>query len=428
MRHLPYNDSVLVGYALSLLMLVGCSQQASSLKEGLQNEKEIATAQATPNVQPLSIHQYRTTNGDIFLGNLNSRIQSLTQLVKNTTTHRLLLASSLYHRYQIIGKFDDLTEAQEHLSTYLQQIDHNSQQSDTGFILQASIYSATHQFDQALATLKKLTNQTSQSAQILKAEIQLAQGSYNKALTTINSLAASSKPAIDSQVLSLQANLAIEQGNLDQGLQLFNQAQQQYTNTNPVTLAWLQTQMGIALLRNDQIAEARTFFQSAQQRLPAYYLATEHLAESELILGNLPAAEKLYASVSQQTANPEFYSMLAKAQKQLGKNNASAQNLQTAEQGYKELLQNQPQAFAQHAAQFFYDTGKFSKALELAEMNLHNREDIHSWLLVRRISKALHQPTIACHALAKANSTNMHPPELEMANKTSDCTDVFSNR
>ena len=424
MRHLPYNDSVLVGYALSLLMLVGCSQQASSLKEGLQNEKEIATAQATPNVQPLSIHQYRTTNGDIFLGNLNSRIQSLTQLAKNNTAHRLLLASSLFHRYQIIGKFDDLTEAQVHLKRIAQ----HSQPSDTGLILQASIYSATHQFDQALATLEKLSNKASQPAQIMKAEILFSQGLYEKAKTTINSLAANSKPAIDSQVLSLQANLAIEQGNLAQGLQLFNQAQQQYTNTNPVTLAWLQTQMGIALLRNDRIAEARTFFLSAHQRLPTYYLATEHLAESELKLGNLLSAEKLYASVSQQTKNPEFYAMLAKAQKRLGKNSAAEQSLRIAEQGYLNLLREQPQAFSQHAAQFFYDTGKFQQALKLAEFNLQNREDIHSWLLVSRISKALHQPTIACHALAKANSTNMHPPELEMANKTSDCTDVFTDQ
>jgi hypothetical protein len=402
------------------MMLVGCSQQASLLKER-QNKKEIAAEQVIPNVQPLSIHQYRTTNGDIYLGNLNSRIQSLTQLANNTATHRLLLASSLYHRYQIIGKFDDLTEAQMQLSTYLQQIDQTSQQSDTGFILQASIYSATHQFNQALATLKKLTSKASQPAQILKAEIQFAQGLYEKAKTTINSLAASSKPAIDSQVLSLQANLAIEQGNLAQGLRLFDQAQQQYTNTNPATLAWLQTQMGIALLRNQKITQARTFFLSAQQRLPTYYLATEHLAESELTLGNLLSAEKLYASVSQQTKNPEFYAMLAKAQKRLGKNSAAAQSLRTAEQGYSDLLREQPQAFSQHAAQFFYDTGKHPQALELAELNLQNREDIHSWLLLSRISKAMHQQTKACDALAKANSLNIQPPELKMTNKTSDC-------
>ncbi|MEE9424710.1 MAG: hypothetical protein V3V18_06990 [Methylococcales bacterium] len=426
MRHLPYNHAILVGYVLLLMMLVGCSQQASSLK-GQQNEKEIATEQVIPNVQPLTIHQYRTTNGDIYLGNLNSRIQSLTQLANNTATHRLLLASSLYHRYQIIGKFDDLTEAQVQLSTYLQQIDHNSQQSDAGFILQASIYSATHQFDQALATLKKLTRKASQPAQISKAEIQFAQGLYEKAKTTINSLAANSEPAIDSQVLSLQANLAIEQGNLAQGLRLFDQAQQQYTNTNPVTLAWLQTQMGIALLRNQKIAQARTFFLSAQQRLPTYSLATEHLAESELTLGNLLSAEKLYASVSQQTKNPEFYAMLAKTQKKLGKNSAAAQSLRTAEQGYSDLLREQPQAFSQHAAQFFYDTGKLPQALELAELNLQNREDIHSWLLLSHISKAMHQQIKACDALAKANSLNMHPPELKAANNTSDCEHAFSD-
>ncbi|MEE9424704.1 MAG: hypothetical protein V3V18_06960 [Methylococcales bacterium] len=145
------------------------------------------------------------------------------------------------------------------------------------------------------------------------------------------------------------------------------------------------------------------------------------MAENELTLGNLLAAEKLYVSVSQQTGNPEFYSMLAKAQKQMGKYNAAAQSIQTAEQGYIELLQNQPQAFGQHAAQFFYDTGKLSKALELAELNLQNRQDIHSWLLLSRISKALHRQTKACNTLAKANSTNIQPPELKMANKTSDC-------
>ena len=427
MLHLTYNRSIFVGYLFLLMMLVGCAQQASSLK-GELNEEDITTAPLSPNIQPLSIHQYRTTNGAIYLGNLNSRIQSLTQLANNTAAHRLLLASSLFHRYRITGKFDDITKAQQQLSTYLQQSHLNSQLSDTGYILQASIFSVVHQFDQAIESLKKVSSKASRQTQTLQAEIYFAQGLYEKAQTTISSLATRAKQVNNSQLLSLQANLAIEQGNLAQGLQLFNQAQQQYQNTSPITLVWLQTQMGIALLRNQRITEARRFFLSAQQRLPAYYLATEHLAESEFILGNLLAAEKLYASVSQQTKNPEFYAMLAKVQKQLGKNNAAKQSIRTAEQGYLDLLRDQPQAFSQHAAQFFYETGNLQKALELAELNLQNRDDIHSWLLLSQINKALHQQTKACDALAKANSNNMYPPELKTANKTSDCSLVFRNR
>ncbi len=411
------NLLCLPGYLVLLMLFTGCSQQTAFLPR-LQTETETVSAEqsSTLTVQPLSVHQYRTTQGDIYLGNLNSRIQSLTHLATRPANsqnpeHQLLLASSLFHRYRITGVFDDVGQAQMYLSKAL-----NNQRSDAALILQASIFSALHEFDQALSTLKKITIHPYQPAQILKAEIYLAQGFYDLAKAEIRSIASTDVPS-----LALQANLEIEKGNLDYSLQLFNQAQQKYNRTNPLTLAWLQVQMGIALLRNQRIEEAQTFFQSAQRRLPAYYLATEHLAESELILENLPAAEKLYSSVSQQTGNPEFYAMLAKTQQQLGQNSAATNNLQVAEKGYLQLLQTHPQAFAQHAAQFFYDTGNLTKALHLAELNLQNRQNIHSWLLLSQISKALSQPKKSCDALAKANSTNMYPPELKAENKISDC-------
>ncbi|MEE9412349.1 MAG: hypothetical protein V3V22_04780 [Methylococcales bacterium] len=79
----------------------------------------------------------------------------------------------------------------------------------------------------------------------------------------------------------------------------------------------------------------------------------------------------------------------------MGKHSAAAQRLKTAEQGYLNFLRVQPQTFSQHTAQFFYDTGKLPQALELAELNLQNRQDINSWLLLSRISKALNQPCLS---------------------------------
>lgn len=411
------NLLCLSGCLLLLMLLTGCSQQAASLHRLQTETAKVSAAQSSAlTIQPLSVHQYRTTQGDIYLGNLNSKIQSLTHLVtrsKNTQNpeHQLLLASSLFHRYRITGVFDDVVHAQKYLSKAL-----NNQRSDAALMLQASIFSTVHEFDKALSILKEITTRLYQPAQILKTEIYLAQGFYDQAKAEIRLIAST-----DVQVLALQANLEIEKGNLDDSLQLFNQAQHKYKSTNPVTLAWLQVQMGIALLRNQRVQEAQIFFQSAQLRLPAYYLATEHIAESELILGNLAAAEKLYSSVSQQTDNPEFYAMLAKTQQQLGNNDAATNNLQIAEKSYLQLLQAYPQVFAQHAAQFFYDTSNLTKALHLAELNLQNRQDIHSWLLLSQIRKALSQSKRSCDALAKANSANMYPPELKYENKISNC-------
>jgi len=401
-------------------MLVGCNQQASLVRKQSTPTKTVLAANQIK-VKPLSIYQYRTTNGDIYLGNLNSRIQSLEQLAIQHHSHRLLLASSLFHRFRVAGRLSDLSNAQLHLSSYLKQARSQQQQRDTALILQASLFSAMHQFEQALEALQQLSNQANQAIPVLRAEILLAKGLYQQAETMIESLSAQTTSTKNLQQLSLQANLAIEQGHLTQGLQLFDQAQRQYRKTNPLLLSWIQTQMGIALLRNRYLTEARTFFQTARQRLPVYYLATEHLAETELKLGNLPNAETVYIEVSQQTGNPEYYAMLAKTQKRLGKLDASTKNQQFAKQGYLELLRQHPQAYAQHAAVFFFDTGDFDKALELAKLNVQNRQDVHSWLLLSRVYKAMQQKTQACAALSKANRSGIHPPELMTANASSQC-------
>jgi tetratricopeptide (TPR) repeat protein len=174
----------------------------------------------------------------------------------------------------------------------------------------------------------------------------------------------------------------------------------------------LYTQQGIALLRHGRVAQAKPFFEAAYQRLPDYYLASEHLAECEAQLGNTGRARELYRAVIAQTGNPEFMAALADLEEQMGNAEIAAATREDAEDGYRALLHRQHAAYAQHAAEFLLDAGKADEALALARDNLALRQDVGSLILIARAAAAAGHPAEACAAAARVRASGLAPPEI----------------
>ena len=349
-----------------------------------------------------------TTSGEVYLGNLDARIVALEQAVANSPRPELqvALAGSLYHRYRIVANLADAEVALQLLDQAVQASPQNRQ----ALRLRASVRSGFHRFDEASADLDAAQAAGDDPASLVDArrEIALATGRYEQ---IAKPLADSSRTDGGLYELAFRGNLRLLQGDLAGASAQFERAQSEATDSSPVPLAWLHLQQGIALLRSGQPEQANRWFRIAHQRLPGYTLATEHLAETEVLLGRLDAARPLYQQVIEATGSPEFLHALAKLERQAG-NEARARELEKrAEAGWSEWLSRHPSAFAQHAIAFYLDRDQATRALELARENIALRQDVLSWILLARAADAAGDLDTACQARAAASASGLNPPE-----------------
>lgn len=387
---------------LSATLLVGCATRASAPPDA----QPLAAAIDDPS-WPLSVEAYRTTSATIYLGNLDARIDALQQQIaqSNQPAQRTALAGSLYHRYRVLGRLEDAEEALRLLDAAVAAEPEEAQHR----LLRAIVLGGFHRFQDALADLDAAEGADERELRAVRRDLQLALGDY--ALLR-DELARASELSPDFAEMAHRADLRLLQGEPASAEFLFRAAQTQYGDVNPVPLAWLHVQQGIAHLRHARVAEARRFFAAAHARLPQYYLATEHLAECEASLGNLDAARVLYRAVIEQTGNPEFVAALAGVEREAG-NEAEAERLQAeALQGYEALLARHPAAFGQHAAEFLIEIGQAERADALARQNLELRRDVGSWILQAQTAQAVGDLPRACAARNRAVETAMRPPEL----------------
>lgn len=368
----------------------------------------VAEAQVDPS-WPLRIADYRTTSGAIYLGNLDARIEELTRIVgeRDMAVHRTALAGSLYHRYRVVGRLDDAEEALRLLDAAVATEPAVAEHRQ----LRAVVRSGFHRFTEALEDLDAAAAAGAREDALSRTrrEIRLALGDYAQLR---DDFAVSSELTASFDELAHRADLRLMQGDPVGASFLYRAAQTQFRDVNPVPLAWLHVQQGIAHLRHGHVIEARRFFAAAHERLPQYYLATEHLAECETVLGNHDAARELYAQVIAQTGNPEFIAALAGLERMAGNRDDAERLTRQAEQGYADLLQRNPAAYAQHAAEFFIEIGKPERADALARENLQLRQDVASWILLAQTAQAVGDDARACDARSKAVQTALRPPEL----------------
>lgn len=370
-------------------------------------------ADSTPDLvdssYPASITRIRTTDPTIFIGNLDARIAAHQKSLsmEESAAHRAALAGALNHRFRIVGRLQDGEDAMLHLERALDIEPDNAD----ALLAHASTLSAFHRFDaaeQALARARTLDADAGALTRIDR-DLKVARGDY-AALS--EDFARSREPVADYFELAHRADLRVLQGDLDGATHWYRAAQNLYADVDPLPLAWLHTQQGIALLRHGQFAQAKPFFQAAHERLPQYALATEHLAECEFELGNFANARVLYREVIDQTGNPEFIAALADVEEADGHPELARSLRAQAQSGYENLLERHPAAFAQHAAEFMLDMGQSARALTLARENLALRKDIGSWILLARSAAAANDLAAACVANQQARGTGLRPPEL----------------
>jgi hypothetical protein len=127
--------------------------------------------------------------------------------------------------------------------------------------------------------------------------------------------------------------------------------------------------------------------EAAVHRLPVYVPAQGHLAEIEAALGETAAAVARLRPLALASDDPDYATQLARILGESGRTEAAQTWRDRAEVRYDELLARHPEAFADHAAEFWCTIGgDRGRALRLARENLALRPTARAHQLVRRAS------------------------------------------
>lgn len=365
-----------------------------------------------------------TTAGDIYLGNLEARIGVVEAMRQRApdAANAAALAGLLYHRYRIRGALADAERAFELADAALAVAVPDAD----AYRLRATLRSGFHRFPEAAADLDAAQAAGAAEEQLRPARLDLALslGRYEALKEAF--AAACANLGDDFDTLAFHAHLRELRGDLAGAGALYVRAQDAYADSSPVGLAWLYVQQGAALLDAGELARARTFFEAARERLPGYTLATEHLAETEALLGNVERARVLYREVIADSGDPAFIDALAKLEAAAGHDALAARLAARARAGWERRLARHPQAFAAHAIDYFIEQGEPARALALAHDNLAIRRDIDSLLALAEAERAAGETGSACTTWRAAVATGLSPPGLRDVPWTATCAKALA--
>ena len=136
-------------------------------------------------------------------------------------------------------------------------------------------------------------------------------------------------------------------------------------------------------MNEGRLDDARRSFEAARRRVPAYAQAQGHLAEVEAELGEIDSAISRLHSLAESSDDPDYAAQLARILGDAGRDGESRHWRQVAAARYDELIASHPEAFADHAAEFWLAAGADpDKALRLAKMNVEVRNTPRARALV----------------------------------------------
>src|SRR5262249_2213986 len=186
------------------------------------------------------------------------------------------------------------------------------------------------------------------------------------------------------------ASLYAERGDLVEAERCLGAARRCYRGVSPFPLALLEFQYGRLCMEHDGLDEARAWCEAAVRRLPAYVPAPGHLAELDAARGERAAAIARLRPLALASDDPDYAAQLARVLTDAGQVEEAGIWRARAAARYDELLARRPEAFADHAAEFWLTVGDApERALQLARQNLAVRQTPRARALVRHATSCL---------------------------------------
>ena len=324
-----------------------------------------------------------TTAGAIAMGNLDARIEGLmwqTTRASLTGDGWAELVELTALRGHVLGRIDDAERAASLAEAFVEEAPRNPR----SYVARARMAAFFHRFSAALADLDDAAalGLDPRNVDQERAEIYQAVGRYDEALA-IHRRTVLRQP--DFGALAALARHYLERGEMVEAATWFLSARHFFRGVSPLPLAVLEFQCGQMWLARDDLVRARTWLESAVRRLPAYVPAQGHLAEIDAAEGRTVEAIERLRPLALASDDPEYAAQLARvlrasqasAEAQLWRVHAAAR--------YEELMACHPEAYADHAAEFWLTVGGDPRrALRLAQQNLARRPTPRAHALVTR--------------------------------------------
>ncbi|MFB8174851.1 tetratricopeptide repeat protein [Streptomyces sp. NPDC055966] len=324
-----------------------------------------------------------TTAGVIAMGNLDARIEGLTS---QATRGRLTadgwgeLVELTALRGHVRGRIDEAERAASLAGTFVDQ----APRDPRSLMARARLAGLFHRFAAALDDLDGAAalGLDRRSADEERAAVCQAVGQYEDALALHRQGLSRGR---DFRTLGAMARCHAESGEPDEAGTWFLAARGAYRGVSPFPLAVLEFQCGQMWLAQGRLVSARVWLESAARRLPSYVPAQGRLAETDAAEGRTAVATERLRRLALVSDDPGYATRLVRL---LGGGEASAEARfwrARAAARYEELMARHPEAYADHAAEFWLTVGGDpQRALRLARWNLALRATPRAQALVNR--------------------------------------------
>jgi len=328
-----------------------------------------------------------TTSGVLALRNLQAQIEgqerqaAAERLAVSGQAHLIELVALRAH---VVGCIADAERAEE----LAEQLARDAPDDGAAFLARARAGARFHRFTDALTDLDRM-QQLGADPAIVDAEraaIFQGIGRYDEALTFYRKAA---ERRADFESLGGLASLHAERGDVATAERFFDEGRDHYRGVSPFPLALLDFQRGLMWLAAGDLHCARTWFGAAHRCLPVYAPAQGHLAEVEAALGETETALLRLRPLTISSDDPDYAASLSRILNEVGRlEEACAWRAQAAAR-YDELVVRHPEAFADHAAEFWLEVGDDPhRALQLARRNLKVRRTPRAFELIARATLA----------------------------------------
>jgi len=291
-------------------------------------------------------------------------------------------------RLLLRGVFRSRIADTEKAASEAERLVRNAPGEGLAYLVRAQTRASFHLFSAALDDLDQAHKLGADKQQIdsERAAVLQAVGQYDEALLIRQEAAQRSSTF---QTTAALATLHAERRDLSLAERFFDRSKVLYRGVSPFPLALLDFQRGHLWHSEGRLTRARTWYLAALNRLPQFVTAQGHLAEVYAASGNIESAIARLRSLVTTSDDPEFAALLARFLRSAGRIEESSLWLAEAAARYQELTQKHPEAFADHAAEFWLlDDPNPERALCYAELNLAIRKTTRARGLLRQARRA----------------------------------------
>lgn len=285
-------------------------------------------------------------------------------MARPAVAEHALLVDLLILRGHVVGCIADYERAAERA----EQLVRNAPDDAAAWLAQARTRATFHRFLEALADLDAAGRRGADRAalQAERAATLQAVGCY-AAAHVLRRDAAERRP--DFATLGALAVLEAEHGKVTEAERLFTDARRRYRGVSPFPVAELDLRRGLMWLGERDLPAARAWFDAAVGRVPAHAPALGHLAEVEGALGARDTAIDRLRPLAVSSDDPEYAASLAGVLSDAGHPQEAEHWRISAAARYDELVLGHPEAFVDHAADFWRTVGSHRSKLHLVPLH-----------------------------------------------------------